>query len=185
MLKALKLIDRILTRSTLAAAIILLLLMTAVAFYQVITRFVLSEPAAWSEVTARTLNIWMIYLGLVATCRYGALMAVDTLISRLHGRMRAALVVFITILTVVLFSVMAWYGVELVQRVRFQVLAGAVNPFTGGRISISVMYAALPVGLGLSVLATLIHMVEELQRIFRGQSPLAQELPVAHRTLEV
>ena len=74
MLTILKLIDRTVFHVTLTLAMLLLVGMACVSFYQVITRFVFSQPSTWSEVTSRSLQIWMVYLGLVAAFRTGSLM---------------------------------------------------------------------------------------------------------------
>jgi len=68
MLTVLRAIDRWVLRLSLWTAMALLALMSVITFWQVLTRFVLERPSIWSEVTARSLMIWMVYLGLVA-CR--------------------------------------------------------------------------------------------------------------------
>lgn len=165
MLAMLHALDRLLIKVVLGTAIFLLMLTTAVSFYQVVTRFVFEEPSVWSEVMARTLNIWMIYLGLIAASRFGALLAVDTLISRLKGRMKIALLVVITSLTIGVFLAVAWYGLEMAYRVRFQALAGIRNPFDGSTVSISWLYAALPIGAVLSALAVFARAAQDIHRI--------------------
>ncbi|HLQ86468.1 MAG TPA: TRAP transporter small permease, partial [Salinisphaeraceae bacterium] len=112
---------------------------------------------------------WMIYLGLVAACRYGAMMAVDTLIARLRGRMRLFLLVVIAALSIGILLAMAWYGLDITIRVRFQSLAGIRNPFNGERVSIAWMYAALPVGALLAAVATFAHLLEQIQATLAGQ----------------
>ncbi|MFA5663821.1 TRAP transporter small permease [Castellaniella sp.] len=175
-----KTLDRYLIRGAMAAAISLLVLMTAVSFFQVITRFVFEQPSTWSEVTSRTLNIWMIYLGLIVACRYGLLMAVDTLISHLHGRARVVLLAVISIFSIALLLVVTWYGYEMALRVRFQALAGLRSPFSGKNISISWMYAALPVGALLSSVAVLAHLVEEIARFRSGAEAMVHSDRVDH-----
>lgn len=178
MLAMLQALDRLLIKLVLGTAIVLLMLMTIVSFYQVITRFVFEEPSVWSEVAARTLNIWMIYLGLIAASRFGALLAVDTLISRLKGRLKIALLVVIASLSIGIFLAMAWYGIDMAYRVRFQALAGIRNPFTGGAVSISWLYAALPIGAVLSALAVFARTTEDIHHIVNNASGDASAQPV-------
>jgi TRAP-type C4-dicarboxylate transport system permease small subunit len=64
--------------------------------YQVITRFVFSEPSTWSEVGTRMALIWMVFLGTVAAFRHGALVSVDLAYRVSKGRWRKALNVVIT-----------------------------------------------------------------------------------------
>lgn len=180
MVNFLKTLDRYMVRAALVFAICLLVLMTLVSFFQVITRFVFEQPSTWSEVTSRTLNIWMIYMGLIVACRYGLLMAVDTLISHLHGRARIVLLAVISTVSIALLLLVAWYGYEMALRVKFQALAGLRNPFTDKNVSISWMYAALPVGALLSSVAVLSHWVEEFARFRSGVDPMIHADGVDH-----
>jgi len=169
MLQTLKTLDRFIVRTALGLAICLLMLMAFVSFFQVVTRFVFEQPSTWSEVTSRTMNIWMIYLGLIVACRYGLLMAVDTLISHLHGRAKIILLALISTISIVLFIIVAWYGMEMAFRVRFQALAGLRNPFSGNTVSISWMYAALPIGALLSAVAVLAHLLDGIAQVKSGK----------------
>lgn len=169
MLRLLKIIDRFVVRTALAAAIIMLALMTIVSFYQVITRFVFEQPSIWSEVAARTFNIWMIYLGLAAACRAGVMMAVDTLMVRLTGTVRITLLVIVASLSIGMLLLLVWYGYEMAVRVRFQALAGLRNPITGSTISIAWMYAALPIGAVLAIFGVFAKVVEDIQVLVAGE----------------
>jgi TRAP-type C4-dicarboxylate transport system permease small subunit len=118
--------------------------------YQVLTRFVLQEPASWSETLIRTLLIWMAYLGVAGAFRAGALVSVDVLYRAVRGRTRKLLEAVITLMILCLLGVLIWYGIDLTYRVRFQNLAGL-------EISMSWAYAAIPTGACFSVLAVLAH----------------------------
>ncbi len=163
MLAAFSAFESFLMRWTLRAAMVLLALTCCVSLYQVVTRFVFEEPSTWSEVTARSLNIWMVYLGVAVAFRTGALMAVEFLFNRLHGGARAVLVAVIAGLSLGVLLVMVWYGWEMVGRVRFQMLAGVDNPFTGDGISIALVYAAVPVGAALAIVGLLARAAEQIR----------------------
>ncbi len=143
-------VERAVTRASVFAACCLLAAASAVGFYQVLTRFVLSEPATWSETAVRVLLIWMAYLGLCGAMRIGALVSVDVLHQACKGRARRALQAFITCSTLALLAILVWFGTMLAYRVRFQVLAGLEVP-------VSWAYAAIPVGAAISILAVLAH----------------------------
>ncbi len=145
----------------LAAA--LLVAMACVSFWQVVTRFVFEKPSTWSEVTSRSLQIWMVYLGLVAAFRTGALMSVDLLLRSVPPRARLALTAAIGGLDLGVLGLVVWNGWSMAERVRSQTLAGVDNPFTGGGISIAVVYAAIPVGAALCTIAVLARLAEELR----------------------
>ena len=181
MLAALSSIESFLMRWTLRAAMALLVLTCCVSLYQVVTRFVFEEPSTWSEVTARSLNIWMVYLGVAVAFRTGALMAVEFLFNRLHGSARVALIVAISGLSLGVLLVMVWYGWDMALRVRFQMLAGVDNPFTGDGISIALVYAAVPVGALLAIVGLLARTAEQVRDALRARSAA----PTAHEVYEV
>ncbi|MBP2291792.1 TRAP transporter small permease [Azospirillum rugosum] len=178
MLAALSSIESFLMRWTLRAAMALLVLTCCVSLYQVVTRFVFEEPSTWSEVTARSLNIWMVYLGVAVAFRTGALMAVEFLFNRLHGGARVVLIVAISGLSLGVLLVMAWYGWDMAVRVRFQMLAGVDNPFTGEGISIALVYAAVPVGSVLAIVGLLARTAEQIREALhaRASAPAPQEV---------
>jgi len=146
-------VESAVTGASVFAACCLLAAAAAVGFYQVLTRFVLSEPATWSETAVRVLLIWMAYLGLCGAMRVGALVSVDVLYRACRGRMRRALQAAITASTLGLLCILVWYGTALAWRVRFQTLAGLEVPVTWA-------YAAIPVGAAVSILAVLAHFLD-------------------------
>lgn len=122
------------------------------AAYQVLTRFVLHQPSAWSESLTRVLLVWMVCLGAALAVRGGALVAFDVL--RNIGGSRTAKFFHLVglVFSLVFFIVLAFYGYQITDRVRFQNLAGL-------EISIAWSYAALPVGGAMAVLTTLLSLV--------------------------
>ncbi|MGJ3264173.1 MAG: TRAP transporter small permease [Salinarimonas sp.] len=169
MLAALKLVDRTVFHVALTLAMVLLVMMAAVSFYQVTTRFVFERPSTWSEVTSRSLQIWMVYLGLVAAFRTGSLMAVDMLQRLAPRRLGIVVMCLIAGLNLGVLAVMFWHGWSMAERVRFQTLAGVDNPFTGGGISIALVYTAIPVGAALSIVAVIARFAEEIDRMRKGE----------------
>lgn len=143
-------VEQAVTGASLFVACCLLAAAAGVGFYQVLTRFVFSEPATWSETTIRLLLIWMAYLGLCGAIRIGALVSVDVLYRVCKGHARRVLQAAITLATLVLLALLFWFGTALAYRVRFQILAGLEIPVTWG-------YAAVPAGALISMLAVLAH----------------------------
>ena len=70
-------LERITTTLALWLAIALLVISVSLGFYQVVTRFVFDSPSTWSEVAARSVMIWCVFLGAAPTFRIGAMMAVE------------------------------------------------------------------------------------------------------------
>lgn len=162
--------ERFVMRWTMWAAVSLLALCCCVSLFQVITRFVFEEPSTWSEVAARSLDIWMVYLGVAVAFRTGALMSVEFLSARLRGRAKAVLVAAIAGLSIGVLGVLVWFGIVMVDRARFQMLAGVANPFTGEGLSIALVYAAVPVGAALAIVGALARAAEEI-RAALGEAP--------------
>lgn len=125
--------------------------------YQVVARFVLSQPASWSETLVRTLLIWMVYLALAGAVRVGALVSVDVLYRLSRGRYRQAMNLLISASTLGLLGILFWFGCMMAYRVRFQNLAGL-------EISISWAYAAVPVGCVIASLAVVAHYFDPSRR---------------------
>ena len=173
MIRLLGRVERAVTAAALALAAALLVAMAGVSFYQVVTRFVFERPSTWSEVLSRSLQIWMVYLGLVAAFRTGALMSVDMLLRAVPRRARLVLMAAIAGVNLGCLCVMIWFGWSMAERVRSQTLAGVDNPFTGGGISIALVYAAVPVGAALCAVAVLARLAEEVRA--PGGDPLPAE----------
>lgn len=173
MIRLLGRVERGVVALSLGAAALLLVLMAGVSFWQVVTRFALERPSTWSEVTSRSLQIWMVYLGLVAAFRTGALMSVDMALRLSPPRARLVLVAAIAGLNLGSLGVMIWFGWAMAERVSSQRLAGVSNPFGEGGISIALVYAAVPVGAALCVVAVLARLAEEWRAARRGDVPAA------------
>ncbi len=145
--------ERFVTEAGLALACLAMATAACVGLFQVLTRFVLGEPATWSEPLIRVLLIWMAYLGLAAAVRAGSLVSVDLLYRMLRGPARRGLEAAVALATLVLLGILAWFGLDLTERVRFQNLAGLEVP-------ISYAYAAIPTGALVSMLAVVAHFLD-------------------------
>ena len=149
-------VERLTTRLAHNIAALLLAIAVTLAFSQVLTRFVLGLPSTWSEVMARSLMIWGVYLGIAAAFRQGSMIAVDLVHRFVQGRTALVMHGLITLVCLVFLSVLGWYGIAMAERVQNQNLAGI-------EISIAWFYAALPVGAGFSMLALIARFGEMLR----------------------
>ena len=113
MIKTFLALERRVTSAMLGLACLLMALAATLGIYQVLTRFVLSEPSTWSEVGIRMTLIWMVMLGTVAAFRQGALVSVDLLFRLSRGAWRRVLHVLITSVTVAFLAVLVWYGADI------------------------------------------------------------------------
>jgi TRAP-type C4-dicarboxylate transport system permease small subunit len=123
------------------------------AFYQVVMRYGVGRPTAWSEPVLQMLIVWMVYLGLAATLRSGALVAVDLVWRVARGPAAAVLRGLIAAATLVLLAHMVWYGWDMAERA-----ASNLNPTLG--ISMSWGFASVPVGAALAILAVVARLLD-------------------------
>lgn len=150
-------VERVLGNAVSVAACLCLVLAAASGFHQVITRFLLAQPSDWTETLTRTLLIWMVYLGIMAAFRQGAMVSVDLALRLAQGWIAVALRTLITLACIALLAVIAWFGWEMMLRVQYQNLSGL-------EVSIAWAYAALPVGASLTILAVLANWLDPQNR---------------------
>lgn len=150
---ALRRLDGWLTSAAMAAACVLLAVISGLGMWQVLSRFVFSQPSTWTEEAMRRLLIWMVMLGIVYAFRRGALVSVDLMLARARGTWRRVLQGLITGVSLAFLGVLVWYGADLAWRVRFQTFASM-------ELSMAWAYAALPVGAALAMVAVLAHHLD-------------------------
>jgi TRAP-type C4-dicarboxylate transport system permease small subunit len=156
-LRALLALDRWVTGLATALAGAALMGAVSLAFYQVLMRYVFNRPTAWTEPILQLLVVWMVYLGLAATFRAGALVSVDLLLTSTRGLVRRTLEATILLLCLVLLAHMVWYGSAMVQRG-----ASNINPVLG--FAMSWGYLAVPVGGALATLAAVARFFDPRSR---------------------
>ena len=150
---ALLALDRVTTGLALHVGCALLAIICGLGMWQVVSRFVLSQPSSWTEEVMRRLLIWAVMLGVVVAFRRGALVSVDLMLRKARGTWRTVVRSLITGVTVVFLGVLLVFGINLVSRVRFQTFASI-------DISMGWAYAALPVGAALALVAVLAQHVD-------------------------
>jgi TRAP-type C4-dicarboxylate transport system permease small subunit len=159
---ALLTLDRWLTGLAFNAACALLAVISVLGLWQVLARFVFSQPSSWTEEAMRRLLIWMVMLGVVVAFRRGALVSVDLMLRTARGAWKRFVQGVITAVSLAFLAVLLWFGVDLVTRVRFQTFASM-------DLSMGWAYAALPVGAALAIVAVLAHHLdpvnEELETV--------------------
>lgn len=124
------------------------------AMFQILTRFVLEQPAEWSEILIRMSLIWMVFLGTPIAFRLGSMVSVDVLYRLSSRRFRRALdwAVFIAALALIL--VIIWWGWDYSLRSRVQSMAGLES------ISMIWGYIAMPIGGCFCVIALIGNLID-------------------------
>jgi TRAP-type C4-dicarboxylate transport system permease small subunit len=148
-------LDRHLSNLALNLACVLLALISCLGMWQVLTRFVLSQPSTWTEEAMRRLLIWCVMLGVVAAFRRGALVSVDLMLRMSRGLWLRVVRLTITMSSLAFLGVLLWFGINLAWRVRFQTFASM-------EMSMAWAYAALPVGAALAIVAVLAQHVDPI-----------------------
>lgn len=133
-------IERFTSGVALAGACLMLVVASALGMFQIVTRFVLEQPAEWSEILIRLSLIWMVFLGIPTAFRHGAMVSVDVLYRVVRPGLRRALDWAVAIASLALIAVILWWGWDYAVRGKVQSMAGleSISMFWG--------YLALPVG---------------------------------------
>ncbi len=122
--------------------------------FQIFTRFVTESPAPWTEVLIRFSLIWMVFLGIPAAFRLGAMVSVDVLYRWSGPRVRRFLEWFTAIAALSLLAIFAWYGWDYAKRGGVQQMAGLES------ITMFWAYLAMPVGAIFAALGVIGNLID-------------------------
>jgi len=123
-----------------ALACAMLVAAAGLGMWQIVTRFIIERPAEWTEVLIRFTLIWMVFLGVPAAFRAGAMVSVDVLYRWSGKRLRRVLDAMVAIAALALVAVIVWVGWDYAQRGKVQTVTGLED------MSMFWAYLALPVG---------------------------------------
>ncbi|MEJ5127043.1 TRAP transporter small permease [Comamonas sp. MYb21] len=137
-----------------AGACLMLAIASTLGMFQIITRFVLEEPAEWTEVLIRFSLIWMVFLAIPMAFRQGAMVSVDVLKRWAPPVMRRLLSGLVCIATLALLAVLIWWGWDYARRGGVQTMAGLES------LSMFWAYLAVPVGALFAVLGVIGNLLE-------------------------
>lgn len=134
-------------------AALLLAIASVLVIYQVFTRFVLGSASGWSEVASRATVIWMVFIAAGVAFRTGAMISLEFIRSVLPPGARRAVMLLVAALTLLFLGVLGWYGVQMTLRVQNQQVA-----MLG--VSMSWLYAAIPVGCLIAIPGVILALVD-------------------------
>ncbi|MGH6640896.1 MAG: TRAP transporter small permease [Polaromonas sp.] len=138
--------ERLATLLAMLGACAMLALASALGVFQIVTRFVLEQPAEWTEVIIRFSLIWMVFLGIPAAFRQGAMVSVDVLYRWSPPKFKRVLDVVVCAAALALIGVILWWGWDYAMRGKAQTMIGLEN------VSMFWAYLAMPVGAVFSAL---------------------------------
>lgn len=108
-------------------------------FYQVLTRFILNDAAVWSEVLARAVIVWGVFLIMGPAIRYGKMIPIDVLRSLLPQDKQIWIIRIVTAAIALFLCILIWYGYKMTLRVMNQQVA-MLN------VSVAWFYVSIPIG---------------------------------------
>jgi TRAP-type C4-dicarboxylate transport system permease small subunit len=146
--------ERLATATAMAAACAMLALASALGVFQIVTRFVLEQPAEWTEVIIRFSLIWMVFLGVPAAFRQGAMVSVDVLYRWSPPSIKRVLDVVVCAAALALVGVILWWGWDYAQRGKVQTMIGLED------VSMFWAYLALPVGAVFSAIGIIGNLLD-------------------------
>jgi TRAP-type transport system small permease protein len=150
----LKALDRLLF----ATVGLLLAAMVADVSIQVFFRYVIQDPPTWTEELARFLFTWQIFLAAGLAFGRGSHIVVDALLLVLPRGGRRLLSVISNVIVLGFLSILVWQGINMV-RLTSNTTSTAMN------LNMGVVYAALPMGAGVSALYVLMRILDSVRGI--------------------
>lgn len=138
-------LERWSTTLALWGACAMLAVAASLGMFQIVMRFVLEQPAEWTEVLIRFSLIWMVFLAIPCAFRQGAMISVDVLYRWSPPRVRRVLEWVVALAALALMGLVIWWGTDYALRGRVQTMAGLES------LSMFWAYLALPVGCAFSV----------------------------------
>ena len=124
-----------------------LALAASLGLWQIITRFVIERPAEATEVLIRFSLIWMVFMGIPAAFRQGAMVSVDVLYRWSSPKARRWLDALTCLAALALILIIIWWGWDYANRGKVQSMIGLED------VSMFWAYMALPVGACFSVIS--------------------------------
>jgi TRAP-type C4-dicarboxylate transport system permease small subunit len=133
-------LEQMTTGFSMLVACLMLVIASALGMFQIITRFVLEQPAEWSEILIRLSLIWMVFMGIPAAFRQGAMVSVDVLYRWSPPRLKRLLDWVVCLAALLLIVIIVWWGWDYALRGQVQSMAGleSISMFWG--------YVAMPIG---------------------------------------
>ncbi|NPC56775.1 TRAP transporter small permease [Caenimonas soli] len=132
--------ERRATGFAMVVACAMMVIAASLGAFQIVTRFVLEQPAEWTEILIRMSLIWMVFLGIPTAFRQGAMVSVDVLYRWSPPKMRRVLDWVVCLAALALIAVIIWWGWDYAQRGSVQSMAGLEE------VSMFWAYLAMPVG---------------------------------------
>ena len=140
---------------------LLTILFTVVVFLQVVYRYALHSPLAWSEEFAMFLFQWCLFLGAAVAVRHSKHFYVDLVISRLPDRWRTATQISSSVIIFAVAYIMIHVGIRMVVSSMDHVYPVLQLPIAYG-------YLVFPISGTLMIIYQVPFFVRQIQMLVRG-----------------
>jgi TRAP-type transport system small permease protein len=142
---------------------LLLAIMAALLFLQVVARYLLSSPPEWTEELARIVFVYITYIGAAVAIARQAHLKIELLPAALPPKLRSSLRIVWLLAAITFLAVVIWQSHTLLGRLSHQ-------PLTSLPITKAVFFAAVPVGCALMLLYEIAELVGEVRLLARGSA---------------
>jgi TRAP-type C4-dicarboxylate transport system permease small subunit len=132
----------------------MLAISASLGMFQIITRFILERPAEWTEVLIRFSLIWMVFMGIAAAFRQGAMVSVDVLYRWSPPKIKRALDYVVAIAALTLLTIILLWGWDYANRGKVQSVIGLED------VSMFWAYLAMPVGAAFSMIGVVGNLLD-------------------------
>jgi TRAP-type C4-dicarboxylate transport system permease small subunit len=150
-------LERWSTAIAMAGACAMMVVAASLGVFQIVTRFVLEQPAEWSEILIRFSLIWMVFLGIPAAFRQGAMVSVDVLYRWSPPRFRRVLDWLVCLAALALIAIIFWWGWDYARPGSVQSMAGLES------VSMFWAYLAMPVGSVFCVIGIIGNLLDPMR----------------------
>ncbi|MFA5621169.1 MAG: TRAP transporter small permease [Thermovirgaceae bacterium] len=160
-MKSFEFCDRYLMKATEILTTVLMFVLVGLVFFQVLNRFILHIPAAWTEEMARYNFVWLSLFGSVLALKSDRHLSVDLFVQGIKSQKTQGWIKIIVALLVMTFSlILTWSGYHYT-------VSNWTNHCEFGAFPLALIYAAVPVAGFLLLLVSFEQLARSVRDIAR------------------
>src|SRR5882724_1705657 len=141
---------------------VLLCVMASSVFFEVLIRYVIHAPTAWTEEVAEFVLVWYGLLAAAVGARKGIHFAIRWGVIRFNERTRWMIRLGVNILVILFLSALMKKGIDYLDIV-------ANQTSTGSEINMRIPWAGIPVGIGAILAMYVLDVADAVLSIWTGQ----------------
>jgi TRAP-type transport system small permease protein len=153
---------RLIESALVAVCAVLLCVMAGSVFFEVLIRYVVHAPTAWTEETAEFILVWYGLLAAAVGARKGVHFAIRLGVVHFGARTRWIIRQMVNVAVIVFLSVLLRLGVDYLGIV-------ANQTSTGAEINMRIPWAGIPVGIGSILLMYVLEVADGALSLFTGR----------------